>query len=65
VTLGRHKLETFDICVMQSAEPVQVAATCRCGEWHLQLKNDAGVDIDEQIDFAFKAHAEPHRESDA
>jgi hypothetical protein len=56
VTLGRHELETYDIRTAESAEPVQVVGMCRCGEWHLQLKNDAGVDCDDQIDFAFEAH---------
>lgn len=56
MTLSVHALETYDIRTLQSAEPVQVAGVCRCGEWHLQLANSAEVDLDEQIAFAFEAH---------
>ena len=56
MTLSVHKLETFDIRVMQHSEPVHVVGPCRFGEWHLQLANTAGVDLDEQIAFAFEAH---------
>lgn len=56
MTLSVHALEKFDICAMEKAEPVRVVGMCRCGEWHLSLANTAGVDLDEQIAFAFEAH---------
>lgn len=51
-----HDLSTEDVRTAERAEPVRVVAWCRCGGWHLSLTNDADVDLDEQIAFAFEAH---------